>query len=58
MKVWKVKFKERGHGICVRTVTGDLSRQDIIKWYGLTDDEVEWYELTMEERNGTDTCKN
>lgn len=48
-KHWYVKLKEVGHGVLTTEYVGDKSREDVIKWFGLDQPDVEWYKLRCEE---------
>mgnify|MGYP003504271438 FL=1 len=47
MKNWEFKFIDihsRGQ-IITRTVSGFNSKEEVIKYFGLNDTDVEWYEV-------------
>lgn len=48
-KHWYVKLKEVWHGVLTTEYVGDKSREDVIKWFGLDQPDVEWYKLRCEE---------
>lgn len=46
MRKFKVRFKEVGKSrIGETSYTGPLSEEDVIKFFGLDDDDVEWYKI-------------
>jgi hypothetical protein len=50
MKVWRVRLKEVGSdSILEPSLYGDFDRDYVIRWFGLDQPDVEWYELTEEE---------
>ena len=54
MKTWKAKIKEKGReGILTPEYmfsnAGEKTRQEIIEFWGLENDDVEWYELELVE---------
>lgn len=48
-KHWYVELKEVGHGVLTTEYVGDKSREDVIKWFGLDQPDVEWYKLRCKE---------
>ena len=47
---WKVTIKEYGSDHTIETeYIGNVSYKEVVAWYGLTDPDVEWYEITKEE---------
>jgi len=51
MKVWKVRLKEVGNDhILEPSLIGDFDREYVVKWFGLEEADVEWYELKCEEQ--------
>lgn len=49
MKKWKVRYKEVGKehiGTCSHS--GNLSKEDVIKFFGLEEPNVEWFEIEEE----------
>lgn len=50
MKTWKARIKEYGNDhILTPSVTGEVDRDYVIKWFGLDQPDVEWYELELVE---------
>lgn len=54
MKTWKAKIKERGNSHILTPEyswfdSGGKTRQEIIEFWGLENDDVEWYELELVE---------
>lgn len=49
MKTWKVTLKEVGGSVLHPSLTGDFDRDYVIKWFGLDQPDVEWYELELVE---------
>ena len=51
MKVWKVRLKEVGNDhILEPSLVKDCDRNYVIKWFGLDQPDIEWYEITCEEK--------
>lgn len=43
---WKIRLKERTTGhICTPEHIGNLDRAGIIKFFGLDEPDIEWYEI-------------
>ena len=52
MRKWTIKFKEYGKnhiGTCYHS--GNLSRKEVIEFFGLNDPDIEWYKITEETDN-------
>ena len=50
MKCWNVEIKEKGNPHVIKTsLIGDHDRRYCIEFFGLENDDVEWYHLTCEE---------
>ena len=54
MKTWKAKIKERGNSHILTPEyswfnSGEKTRREIIEYWGLENDDVEWYELELVE---------
>ena len=52
MKTWKVRIKERGRKDLLTPEyvffnTGEKTRQEMIEFWGLENDDVEWFELEL-----------
>jgi len=52
MKKWKAKIKEKNNDHILTPeyswfANGEKTRQEIIEFWGLENDDVEWYELEM-----------
>ena len=52
MKTWKAKIKEKGNDHILTPEyswfdSGEKTRQEIIEFCGLENDDVEWYELKL-----------
>ena len=50
MKTWKVKIKEVGNDHIIETsYIGEVNGAEVVKWFGLDQPNVEWYELEFVE---------
>ena len=50
MKCFEVKIKEKGHdSILHPSYSGNVDKAFIIKFFGLDQDDVEWYEINETE---------
>ena len=54
MKTWKAKIKEKGRESILTPEysffnAGEKTRQEIIEFWGLEGDDIEWYELELVE---------
>ena len=49
-KHWYAEIKEVGNDDVLKPeYVGDKSREEVIKWFGLDQPDVEWYKLRCEE---------
>lgn len=49
MSKWVIKYKEVGKdriGTCSHS--GNLSKEEVIEFFGLNEPDIEWYEITEE----------
>lgn len=44
-KCWQIKFKEKGKSEQLTKHLGHLTEKEVIKFFGLEDPEVEWYNI-------------
>ena len=48
MKHWEAKIKEKGNSHILRpSYYGDVDKEYLIKFWGLNEPDVEWYELNL-----------
>ena len=47
-KRWQVTIKEKGNdNLLTPKLFGYYEREDVIKWFGLNDPEIEWYKIEL-----------
>ena len=47
MRKWKVEYIETGRdSIRSTTHTGNLTREEVIEFFGLNESDIEWYNVT------------
>ena len=44
-KCWQVHYKERGKSSQTSKHLGHLTEEEVIKFFGLNDPEIEWYDV-------------
>lgn len=44
-KSWRVRFREKGKSEQMTQHLGHLSKEEVIKFFGLDDDAIEWYDV-------------
>ena len=44
-KCWQVRYKERGKSEQLSKHIGHLTEDEVIKFFGLDDPEIEWYDV-------------
>ena len=44
-KCWQVRFREKGKSEKLTKHLGHLTKEEVIKFFGLNDPEIEWYDI-------------
>ena len=44
-KAWRVRFREKGESEQMTQHLGHLSKEEVIKFFGLNSPEIEWYDV-------------
>lgn len=44
-KCWQVRFREKGKSEKLTKHLGYLSKEEVIKFFGLNNPEIEWYDI-------------